>query len=66
MIRIPAAASAASNAIVMRRDVGQVHAAGAVLNEEQHVQPTQQDGVDVEEVDREDRDFRCNAFLTPT
>ncbi len=34
---------------------GQVHAAGAVLDEEQHVQAAQEDGVDVEEVRREDR-----------
>ncbi len=36
-------------------DPGQVHAAGAVLDEEQHVQALQEYGIDVEEVDRQDR-----------
>jgi hypothetical protein len=39
----------------MGRDTGQVHPAGAVLDEEQHVQAAQQHGVDVEEVGGEDR-----------
>jgi hypothetical protein len=35
-------------------DPGQVHAAGAVLYEEQHVKATQEHGVDVEEVRGQD------------
>jgi hypothetical protein len=38
----------------MRGDPGQVHAPGAVLDEEQHVQPAQEHGIDVEEVSGED------------
>ena len=34
---------------------GQVHAAGAVLDEEQRVQTAEKRGIDVEEVDGEDR-----------
>jgi hypothetical protein len=37
------------------RDVNQVHAAGAMLDEEQHVQAAQERGIDVEEVHRQDR-----------
>ena len=33
----------------MASDPGQVHAAGAVLDEEQHVQTAQEHGIDVEE-----------------
>jgi hypothetical protein len=36
-------------------DAGQMHAAGAVLNEEQHVQAAQEHGVDVEEIHGQDR-----------
>ena len=36
-------------------DAGQVHAAIVVLDNEQHVEPAQEDGVDVEEVNRGDR-----------
>jgi hypothetical protein len=36
-------------------DPGQVHAAGAVLDEEQHVQPAQDHGAGLEEVHRQDR-----------
>jgi hypothetical protein len=36
-------------------DAGQVHAAGAVLDEEQDVQAAQEHRVDVEEVGGEDR-----------
>ena len=36
-------------------DSGQVHAAGAVLDEEQHVQAPQEYGIDVEEARRQDR-----------
>ena len=36
-------------------DPGQVHTAGAVLDEEQHVQAAQEHGIDVEEVGRQDR-----------
>jgi hypothetical protein len=36
-------------------DAGQVHAAGAMLDEEQDVQAAQEHGIDVEEVRREDR-----------
>ena len=47
---------------------GQVHAAGAVLNEEQHVQAPEEHGVDVEEIDSEDRlglDFQeCQPGLS--
>ncbi len=39
----------------MGGDPGQVHAPGAVLDEEQYVQAAQEDGIDVEEVDGEDR-----------
>ena len=39
----------------MGRDSGQVHAPGAMLNEEQHVQAAQEHRVDVEEVRGEDR-----------
>jgi hypothetical protein len=39
----------------MTGDPGQVHAAGAVLDEEQHVQAAQEHRVDVEEIRREDR-----------
>jgi hypothetical protein len=35
-------------------DPGQVHPAGAVLDEHQDVQPGQQHSVDMEEIDRED------------
>jgi hypothetical protein len=35
----------------MGGDPGQVHAPGAVLDEEQYVQAAQEDGIDVEEVD---------------
>ena len=35
-------------------DVGQVHAAMVVLDDEQHVKPAEKDGVDVEEVNRGD------------
>jgi hypothetical protein len=38
----------------MRGDPGQVHAAGAVLDEEQHVQAAQQHRIDVEEVGGDD------------
>jgi hypothetical protein len=34
---------------------GQVHAAGTVLDEEQHIQAAQEHGMDVEQVRREDR-----------
>jgi hypothetical protein len=37
------------------RDPGQVHSAGAVLDEKQHIQAAQQHGVDMEEVGPEDR-----------
>ena len=36
-------------------DAGQVHAPMVVLDDEQHVEPAQEDGVDMEEVDRGDR-----------
>jgi hypothetical protein len=39
----------------MRGDAGQVHAAGTVLDKEQHVQAPQEHGVDVEEICCEDR-----------
>jgi hypothetical protein len=39
----------------MGSDPGQVHPPCAVLNEEKHVQAAQEHGVDVEEVDSEDR-----------
>ena len=39
----------------MSGDPGQVHAPGAVLDEEQHVQAAQEHRVDVEEIRREDR-----------
>ena len=36
-------------------DSGQVHAPGPVLDEEQHIQPAQEHGIDVEEIHGEDR-----------
>jgi hypothetical protein len=39
----------------MSGDPGQVHAASAVLNEEQHVPAAQEHGIDVEEVRGHDR-----------
>jgi hypothetical protein len=39
----------------VRGDLGQVHAAGAVLDEEQYAQAPQEHRVDVEEVGGEDR-----------
>ena len=39
----------------MGGDPGQVHAPGAMLAEEQHVQAAQEHGIDVEEVRGEDR-----------
>ena len=39
----------------MGGDPGQVHPAGAVLDEEQHIQAAKQHGIDVEEVRRQDR-----------
>ena len=36
----------------MGGDAGQVDAAAVVLDDEQYVEPAQEDGVDVEEVDR--------------
>jgi hypothetical protein len=36
-------------------DAGQVNAATVVLDDEQHIEPTEKDGVDVEEVDRDNR-----------
>src|ERR1017187_6753544 len=35
-------------------DAGQVHAAVMVLDDEQHIEPAEEDGVDVEEIDRGD------------
>jgi hypothetical protein len=37
------------------RDPGQVHAAGAVLNDEQHLQAAREHGIDMEEIGRKDR-----------
>jgi hypothetical protein len=39
----------------MCRDPSQVHAAGAMFDEEQHVQAAQEHGIDVEEVRSQDR-----------
>jgi hypothetical protein len=39
----------------MRGDPGQVHPAGAVLDEEQHIQAAQEHGVDMEEVRGQNR-----------
>jgi hypothetical protein len=39
----------------MGGDPGEVHAAAAVLDHHQDVEPAEEDGVDVGEVDREDR-----------
>ena len=36
-------------------DPGQVHPAGAVLDEEQHIEAAKQHGIDVEEIRRQDR-----------
>jgi len=44
----------------VRRDPGQVHAAASMLNEEQHVQATQEHCIDMEEVHCKDR-FRLGA-----
>jgi hypothetical protein len=42
-----------------------VHAAAAVLDHHQDVEPAEEDGVDVGEVDREDRVGLCRQELSP-
>jgi hypothetical protein len=44
---------------------GDVHPAGAVLDHDQHVEPAEEDGVDVGEVDREDRLSPRRQELSP-
>jgi hypothetical protein len=45
---------------------GEVHATGAVLDHHQDVEAAEEDGVDVGEVDREDRVSLCGEELSPS
>jgi hypothetical protein len=49
----------------MSGDPGKVYAAAAVLDHDQDVEAAQEDGVDVGEVDREDRVSLCGQELAP-
>jgi hypothetical protein len=49
----------------MGGDPGEVHAAAAVLDHDKHIEPSQEDGVDVREVDREDRVGLGGEELSP-
>jgi hypothetical protein len=49
----------------MRGDAAQVHPAGTVLGEHQHIQPVQQHSTDVKEINREDPGGLCVQELPP-
>jgi hypothetical protein len=49
----------------MGGDPGDVHAATAVLDHDEDVEAAQEDGVNVSEVDREDRVGLCGEELSP-
>jgi len=52
-------------AVGIGRAAGQVHAATGDFDREQHVQPLEPDGIDSEEVDRNDALRLCAQKLTP-